>query len=217
MQIDSRLTLLQSYMAYQANPTTQGPSQRSSLVAASEQVSLSFTVKIGQQVLYGSLTEKLEIGQAKFTQNAKATDEADSSSRVTADNPLGFDYERLAKKVMTFVSQRIHKEKSNGATDDKLKTLLGQARLGIDMGFTGARNELGNMGWLSDGMEKGINKGYELIQTEFDKFEKDLFGQQSEDKNTDDKNTASVSTASQANDSLMAAQTQTTVSLSTAA
>lgn len=212
MQIDSRLTLLQSYMAYQANPTTQGPSQRSSLFASSEQVSLSFTVKIGQQVLYGSLTEKLEIGQAKFTQNAKATDEADSSSRVTADNPLGFDYERLAKKVMTFVSQRIHKEKSNGATDDKLKTLLGQARLGIDMGFTGARNELGKMGWLSDGMEKGINKGYELIQTEFDKFEKDLFGQQSEDKNT-----ASVSTASQANDSLTAAQTQTTVSLSTAA
>jgi hypothetical protein len=93
-------------------------------------------------------------------------------------NESMFDFEEVAKNVLSFVEKMVMKAKGDGADDEHLTGMLAQARKGIDEGFAMAREELGAMGEINDEVEEGINKSYDAIQSGLDRFENRLFGTQ---------------------------------------
>lgn len=94
-----------------------------------------------------------------------------------ADKPL-FDFDEIVKNVLDFVSSAVNKAKANGADDEKLKDMLGDARKGVQIGIDDAVDELKGTGVFNDGMEEGINKSKEGIYNGLDKFEESLFNPQ---------------------------------------
>ncbi|MEM5481962.1 DUF5610 domain-containing protein [Pseudoalteromonas fuliginea] len=91
-----------------------------------------------------------------------------------ADKPL-FDFDEIVKNVLDFVSGAVNKAKANGANDEKLKDMLGDARKGVQIGIDDAVDELKGTGVFNDEMEEGINKSKEGIYNGLDKFEESLF------------------------------------------
>tara|TARA_R110002051_G_scaffold1377_1_gene7835 strand:- start:1550 stop:2689 length:1140 start_codon:yes stop_codon:yes gene_type:complete len=94
-----------------------------------------------------------------------------------ADKPL-FDFDEIVKNVLDFVSSAVNKAKANGADDEKLKDMLGDARKGVQIGIDDAVDELKGTGVFNDDMEEGINKSKEGIYNGLDKFEESLFNPQ---------------------------------------
>ncbi|KAA1149671.1 hypothetical protein EU510_19700 [Pseudoalteromonas sp. FUC4] len=94
-----------------------------------------------------------------------------------ADKPL-FDFDEIVKNVLDFVSSAVNKAKANGADDEKLKDMLGDARKGVQIGIVDAVDELKGTGVFNDDMEEGINKSKEGIYNGLDKFEESLFNPQ---------------------------------------
>ncbi|WP_165744584.1 DUF5610 domain-containing protein [Pseudoalteromonas sp. Z9A6] len=94
-----------------------------------------------------------------------------------ADKPL-FDFDEIVKNVLDFVSSAVNKAKANGADDEKLKDMLGDARKGVQIGIDDAVDEFKGTGVFNDDMEEGINKSKEGIYNGLDKFEESLFNPQ---------------------------------------
>ena len=94
-----------------------------------------------------------------------------------ADKSL-FDFDEIVKNVLDFVSSAVNKAKANGADDEKLKDMLGDARKGVQIGIDDAVDELKGTGVFNDDMEEGINKSKEGIYNGLDKFEESLFNPQ---------------------------------------
>lgn len=156
-------------------------------VQSSDQIDLPKPVRVGQSVVYVSLSKSLSLNGKAFD----ATGNSSSSSSAltggvepTEDNPLGFDYKAVAKSVLGFVTGYIKSAQSQGKDEKELQDLLEQARKGIDKGFGSARDELKGMSMLSEDLDKGIEKSYTLIQDELHKFEEDLFGLANDDEGT---------------------------------
>ncbi|MBG9993283.1 DUF5610 domain-containing protein [Pseudoalteromonas sp. NZS37] len=93
------------------------------------------------------------------------------------DKPL-FDFNEIVKNVLDFVSSAVNKAKANGADDEKLKDMLGDARKGVQIGIDDAVDELKGTGVFNNDMEEGINKSKEGIYNGLDKFEESLFNPQ---------------------------------------
>ena len=90
------------------------------------------------------------------------------------DKPL-FDFEEIVKNVLDFVGGALRKAKADGADDEKLKGMLGDARKGVQMGIDDAYDELKESGILNDDIEEGIEKSKEGIFKGIDELEEDLF------------------------------------------
>ena len=164
---------------------------------ATDKVDLATPVRVGQQVIYVSLSKSLSLNGKAFDPSASAKNsELDGKVEPTEDNPLGFDYKTVAKNVLGFVTGYIKLAQSQGKDEKELQDLLGQARKGIDKGFGSARDELKGMSMLSEDLDKGIEKSYTLIQDELQKFEDELFGVPS-DETSDEEATEAVSGSSQ--------------------
>ena len=149
---------------------------------ATDKVDLATPVRVGQQVIYVSLSKSLSLNGKAFDPSANAKNsELDGKVEPTEDNPLGFDYKTVAKNVLGFVTGYIKLAQSQGKDEKELQDLLGQARKGIDKGFGSARDELKGMTMLSEDLDKWIEKSYTLIQDELQKFEDELFGVAPED------------------------------------
>jgi len=82
-----------------------------------------------------------------------------------------FDAEEVARNVLNFVASSLYSAKQSGMPEDQLAEMMAQARKGVDMGFEGAREELGDAGLLDDELAKGIDKSYDLIQDGLEKIE----------------------------------------------
>ncbi len=164
---------------------------------ATDKVDLATPVRVGQQVIYVSLSKSLSLNGKAFDPSASTkSSELDGKVEPTEDNPLGFDYKTVAKNVLGFVTGYIKLAQSQGKDEKELQDLLGQARKGIDKGFGSARDELKGMSMLSEDLDKGIEKSYTLIQDELQKFEDELFGVPS-DEMSDEEATEAVSGSSQ--------------------
>ncbi len=94
-----------------------------------------------------------------------------------ADKPL-FDVDEIVKNVLDFVTSAVNKAKANGADDEKLKGMLGDARKGVQIGIDDAVNELKDSGVFNDEMADGIKKSQQGIFNGLDKFEQALFNPQ---------------------------------------
>lgn len=94
-----------------------------------------------------------------------------------ADKSL-FDFGEVVKNVLDFVTGTLKNAKANGADDDKLKGILGEARKGVQMGIDDAIDELKGTGVFNTDIEEGINKSKEGIFNGLNKLEDDLFNPQ---------------------------------------
>ncbi|MDK1288944.1 DUF5610 domain-containing protein [Pseudoalteromonas umbrosa] len=86
-----------------------------------------------------------------------------------------FDYEEIVKNVLGFVQGAINKAKADGQDDDTLKSMLEQARKGVQTGIDEATGELKDSGLFDDEISEGIEKSKEGIFSGLDEFEKELF------------------------------------------
>ncbi len=93
-----------------------------------------------------------------------------------SENKSLFDFEEVAKNVLSFVDKALQKAKSNGADNDMLSGMLAKARQGVEDGFAQARDELDQMGQLNDDLALGIDKSYGAITEGLDKIEQNMFG-----------------------------------------
>ncbi len=143
---------------------------------AQDRVDLATPVRVGQMVLYVSISKSLSLDGHSFNASTSQTPSTDSAVELSEDNPLGFDYKAVAKNVLGFVTGRIRQAQAEGGDDEKLKNMLEQAKKGIEQGFGEARQELSGMGMLSEDLGKGIDKSYAVIQEGLGKFEQELFG-----------------------------------------
>ena len=143
---------------------------------AQDRVDLATPVRVGQMVLYVSISKSLSLDGHSFNASTSQTPSTDSAVELSEDNPLGFDYKAVAKNVLGFVTGRIRQAQAEGGDDEKLKNMLEQAKKGIEQGFGEARQELSGMGMLSEDLGKGIDKSYAAIQEGLGKFEQELFG-----------------------------------------
>ena len=150
----------------------------------SDTIDLTKPVRIGQTVIYVALSKSLSLDGQSFKSSVAASDttstDDEDTVKPTADNPLGFDYKKVAKNVLGFVTGAIRRAQADGADEKKLTELLGQARKGIDQGFGDARDELKGTGLFSEDLDKGITKSYDLIQDGLGKFEEELFGKKAD-------------------------------------
>lgn len=85
-----------------------------------------------------------------------------------------FDFEEVAKNVLGFVKIAVLNAQNNGASDDKLKDILTQARSGIETGIKEASGELEDSGLMTDDIKEGISKSAELMSEGLDEFEATL-------------------------------------------
>ena len=116
---------------------------------ATDKVDLATPVRVGQQVIYVSLSKSLSLNGKAFDPSASAkSSELDGKVEPTEDNPLGFDYKTVAKNVLGFVTGYIKLAQSQGKDDQELQDLMTQARKGIDKGFGSARDELKGAAWF---------------------------------------------------------------------
>lgn len=184
--------------------TGSASSTDSAAADATDAVALTRPVRIGQSVLYVSLSRTLSFsssnGDATTSRTAFAGvsdsgSEEDDTVTPTEDNPLGFNYKKVAKNVLGFVTGYLRKAQAEGKDEAALKDLLGQARKGIDQGFGQARDELKGSGLFSEDLDKGISKSYDTIQTGLDKFEKDLLGSEDSASTADSSASGSLTDA----------------------
>ena len=90
------------------------------------------------------------------------------------DNSV-FDFNEVVKNVLDFVTGAVKKAQANGADDEKLKGILGDARKGVQIGINDAYEELKDTGVLNDEIEEGIEKSKAGIFSGLDEFEENLF------------------------------------------
>ncbi len=147
---------------------------------AQDRVDLATPVRVGQMVLYVSISKSLNINGHSFTAVPSPAANSEPAVEPSDDNPLGFDYKAVAKNVLGFVTGRIRQAQTEGESEEKLQGMLAQAQKGIEQGFGEARRELTDMGMLSEDLGKGIDKSYAAIQEGLGKFQQELFGSATE-------------------------------------
>lgn len=135
---------------------------------------------VGAKTLLASLNKQLTIDKSfSFESFSKNSVNIKNGQHVALDKieikPFEFDFEEVAKNVMDFVSNVILGAKAGGASDEKLSELLSQARSGIDLGFSQAREQLKGSDIYTQDVEQGINKSYDLIQDSLSDLEQHLF------------------------------------------
>ncbi|WDE07611.1 DUF5610 domain-containing protein [Thalassomonas viridans] len=144
-------------------------------------VSSQHKLRLGVQSLMSALKSNVSMGDSfHFSFESRQSFQLSEKQTRQLDKmeiePFSFDFEAVADNVMEFVSSGIMLAKADGADDEKLADMLSQARSGIDQGFGMAREELEGLGMMTEELEQGIDKSYDLLQSDLDDFEQELFG-----------------------------------------
>jgi len=136
----------------------------------SKQQSATVTVNstqtsIGLKVFSGSLNQNVVV-DGKRANDTKQSDESDKNASL-------FDFEKVARNVLGFVSGVIQGAADGGADDDTLNGLFSQARDGVSRGFAMAEKDLA--GFMNDEIEEGVTRSRELIDDGIDDLEQNIF------------------------------------------
>lgn len=96
---------------------------------------------------------------------------------VGQNNPATplFDVQKVIDTVATFIESRIGLAKAEGASDAELEEMLGQARKGVELGFSQAREEIAQVAKLSEPLAARIDEAENGIYDRVDALEKRLF------------------------------------------
>lgn len=163
-----------------AQPKGVGASSKATLTtqnkAADEgdQVSLNQPPKWAQVLIQQALQFALEINGQHY-QAPKGQDFKLSPPEAITPDSL-FDFESVADNVLQFVTGRLGAARADGKSDEDLAEMMAQARKGVDLGFGGAREQLGS--WAdNEDIKTGMDQSYKLIQNGLEAFEKEFFGE----------------------------------------
>ncbi|MGI0115548.1 DUF5610 domain-containing protein [Zooshikella sp. RANM57] len=88
----------------------------------------------------------------------------------------GYRPEQVADTILKFVEQRLLAEQAEGADNERLQNLLGQAREGVAKGFDQAREDLKALGLLNPNLEADIDTSYDLVTTGLDELDNKFTG-----------------------------------------
>ena len=125
----------------------------------------SSQLTIGLRVFSGSLNQNVVV-DGKQIKDTSQSDEENESAGL-------FDFEKVARNVLGFVSGVIRGAAEGGADDDKLNSLFSQAREGVSKGFAMAEKELA--GFMNEEIEEGISNSRKLIDNGINELEDDIF------------------------------------------
>lgn len=139
-----------------------------------DQVSLNQPPKWAQRLIEQALQFALEINGQHYQAPKSQEFKLDPPEAVTPETL--FDYQSVADNVLQFVTGRLGAARADGKNDEDLAEMMVQARKGVDMGFGGAREQLGS--WAdNEDIKTGMDQSYKLIQEGLESFEKEFFGQ----------------------------------------
>lgn len=91
-----------------------------------------------------------------------------------------FDIDAVIDTVMQHVGKRIDQARSNGASDDDLKSMFDAARSGVETGFKQAREQIDALNKLDDPLAEKIDAAEQGIYKGIDELEKGTFNPQAE-------------------------------------
>ncbi len=128
-----------------------------------ETVSLSERSAIALKTVHQSISVKFSSVEG-FNQNYP-NDIAEPENELASV----FDFEAVAKNVMSFVNSSLSAAKSRGASASELEQMLGQARQGANNGIDEAIEELSELELLDEELTEGIEKARDLINAGLDK------------------------------------------------
>jgi len=133
-----------------------------------ETISISEKSLVALKMVHQSISAKFSSVQG-FSQNY-------NNEIAAPENELGnvFDFEAVAKNVMSFVNASLNAAKTRGASTNELETMLGQARQGANNGIDEAIEELSTLNVLDEDLAEGIEKARELINTGLDETQEQL-------------------------------------------
>lgn len=133
----------------------------------SENQDISDNRKVAARVLGMSINQSLTIEGRTADVTAK-----NKEDEQKAKMPL-FDFEEVARNVLSFVGNVIKKASADGVPDDKLSSLFEQARYGVAKGIKVAEDELGPNS--SNEVKQGIAKSKASIFDGIQKLETSVF------------------------------------------
>ncbi len=139
-----------------------------------DQVSLNQPPKWAQRLIQQALQFALELNGQHY-QAPKSQEFTLSPPEAITPESL-FDADSVADNVLQFITGRLGAARADGKSDDDLAGMMAQARKGVDMGFGGAREQLGS--WAdNEDIKTGMDQSYKLIQNGLESFEKEFFGE----------------------------------------
>ena len=86
-----------------------------------------------------------------------------------------FNFEEVAKNVLSFVKGAILNAQADGADNEKLTNMFDQARKGVEQGIGEAIEELQDSDLYTEEVEEGIEKSRDLIFGGIDELEESIF------------------------------------------
>lgn len=139
-----------------------------------DQVSLNQPPKWAQRLIQQALQFSLAINGQHYQAPKSQEFKLEPVEEITPETL--FDYQSVADNVLQFVTGRLGAARADGKSDEDLAEMMVQARKGVDMGFGGAREQLGS--WAdNEDIKTGMDQSYKLIQEGLESFEKEFFGQ----------------------------------------
>lgn len=137
---------------------------------AAEQVSLSSNAKS---------VATARILETSFEQNIVFTGQKEFLDELTRPpKRQPFDFEEVADNVLSFIDGAMKLAKEKGADDEKLAEMFGQAKKGVEKGFSMARKDLA--GFMTPELEEGIDNSFKAIRKGLDEIEKQYLGKEDE-------------------------------------
>ncbi|MEP1448753.1 MAG: DUF5610 domain-containing protein [Paraglaciecola sp.] len=143
---------LKQAISGQSNHLTQSVAQFSS------------STSLGVKIYTNSLSNNLEIDRHK--PNFSVPDSKESEA-------LSFDFEEIAKNVLSFIGGAIKNAQSRGADDGELEDLFEQASTGVLKGIKLAEQDLA--GFLNEEITNGIGQSKSLIEEGIANLKREVF------------------------------------------
>ena len=104
----------------------------------------------------------------EFTRCRTATSATDALDQAYSASPFEFDFKSVARNVLDFVTDRVRSAARDSDDPSIASRMLEQARDGVNRGFQEAKDILSDAELLSEDLEKGIDKSYDLISEGLD-------------------------------------------------
>ena len=142
----------------------QGVGVQGSRVSLSTNLSISSQSFIGARVLTNGFNQSLNVNEQRPNFN------------LPSNERTGFDFEEVARNVLSFVGGVIRGAQARGEDEDELIDLFAQARRGVERGIGQAIEDL--EGFLDDDLEEGIENSRNLIEEGIADLERSIFGTQ---------------------------------------
>jgi len=139
---------------------TEQPNEKKSL----DNISISERSVVALKMVHQSISAKFS-----SVESFKAAIEEPKTEKLNV-----FDFEAVAKNVMSFVNSSLSAAKARGASANELEEMLGQARQGANNGIDEAIEELSELNEIDEELSEGIEKARDLINAGLDETEKKL-------------------------------------------